>query len=76
MLELADERERLARLLATAARESVSGRPTTTFSGSSSAIVRKSLALPCFERTRSTTPTGRASVPVSSLTATPVRALP
>ena len=54
----------------------VSGIPTTIRSGSSSAICSSIPPIPAFDRTRSTTATGRASTPVSSLTATPVRARP
>ncbi len=55
---------------------SVSGRPTTTRSTSSSRTSRASSASPLSVEARSTTPSGRASVPVGSETATPVRAEP
>jgi hypothetical protein len=61
-----DERFRLPRLLAALA----------TRSGASSRIIATSSSRPAGVRTRSTTPTGRASVPVGSETAIPVRAEP
>ena len=59
-----------------ARRASVSGCPTTTCSGCSSATRRSSSARPSSDAARSTTHSGRAITPVGSETATPVRALP
>ena len=50
--------------------------PTTTCSGSSAAIMPSSFANPASVAARSTVATGRATVPVGSETATPVRAEP
>ena len=55
---------------------SVSGRPTTTTSGASRSMIAHSSAMPLLPPTFCTTQSGRASVPLGSLTATPVRALP
>ena len=54
----------------------VSGRPTTMRSTSSSRMSRASSVRPVSPAAPSTTPIGRASVPVGSETATPVRAEP
>src|SRR4051794_7278812 len=66
----------LARACSPRSPRSVRGRPTTTLPTSSRATRSRTSASPASLWARSTTPIGRAIVPVGSETATPVRAEP